>query len=329
MKKMRCIPALLLCAALMLTALSGCSPSPTAVTVGDRRVDASEYVFYLNYNRVYTNSEDGTVVFDAEALADAREAALEQIVTNEVVRLKCDEYGIKLSASDKDALKLAKKDLIEDLGGKAAYLEYLNQSLLTDRAYDKFRENEIYYNLLSAHVAQDSENYFTDEMLRQYFAENYATVKYICISLVDDAGEYLDRVTRAEKLELAASVAELAAQPGADFDALMEEYNEDPAMTMGYPLSRLEAESTYYLKTLFQLEENGVSGIIKEDDGLYILKRCPVSATFYDENQAEIAQMAMEDRFDLMLSEWKDEYTVTTGKILDKINLSNLREYLK
>ena len=63
--------ALALCLGLMLAVLSGCSPSPTAITVGSRKVDASEYAFYLNYNRSHSE-EDSSILYDESALTTAR-----------------------------------------------------------------------------------------------------------------------------------------------------------------------------------------------------------------------------------------------------------------
>ena len=178
-------PALVLLCALLLPLLCGCSPSPTAVTVGNRKVDASEYAFYLNYNRLSTGEESGTVLFDEEDNALAREAALDQILTGEVVRLKCEEFGLELSANQRKALQSSKEQLVESLGGKAAYLKYLQQSCLTDRAYDKFQENDYYSAMLYNYMMTDSESYYTDESLRQYFTTHYATVKYIFFSFLD------------------------------------------------------------------------------------------------------------------------------------------------
>lgn len=327
MKRKKLI-AMLLAAALCAALLCGCSPSPTAVTVGGRKVDASEYAFYLYYNRPDA-SASGTVVYDDAVMAAVRQAALDQIVTNEVVRLKCESLGLTLSQEQKDALKEEKAALIESLGGKAAYLEYLHQAYLTDRAYDKFQENECYYDLLYQYMLQDSESYFTDETLRQYFSEYYATVKYIWIALVDDSGNSLGRTERQTRLELAKSVAEQAQEPEADFDALMAEYNEDPTMTVGVPVSKLEADSTEYLTTLFDLEENQVSSPIVLSDGVYILKRCPISASYYDENQSDIYQAALDWRFDETLAGWLGDYPVTVSSVVDKIDLNNLRDYIK
>lgn len=326
---MKKLSALLLSSLMLLLLLTGCSPSPTAVIVGGRKVDASEYAFYLHYNRANTDEDPSTLVHSADALKTARASALDQIVTNEVVRLKCKELGLELSKETRAALKSDKEQLINELGGKAAYLDYLRQSNLTDRAYDKFQENERYYALLSDYVQKDGKTYFTDERLRLYFADHYAMVKFIYFSDIDESGELLPLEDRLEKKDLALRVLELAQAPDADFDALMEEYNEDPAMTAGYPVGELEAASTYYLTTLFRLEENQVSDLLTRQDGWYILKRCPLSASFYEENRQEIMNAAIDWRFDQELDEWKQGYSVTVEKIVDEITLENLTDYIK
>lgn len=320
-------PALVLLCALLLPLLCGCSPSPTAVTVGNRKVDASEYAFYLNYNRLSTGEESGTVLFDEEDNALAREAALDQILTGEVVRLKCEEFGLELSANQRKALQSSKEQLVESLGGKAAYLKYLQQSCLTDRAYDKFQENDYYSAMLYNYMMTDSESYYTDESLRQYFTTHYATVKYIFFSFLDEDGNKLDKEARQHILDLTLTLSNLA--PDADFDALMAEYNEDVSMTSGFPISMLEAASTEYLTTLFDLEENEVSKPIIQDDGCYILKRCPIPAGYYDENQREIFLAACNDRFEQSMAQWKTEYTVKVAGVVNNINLSNLTDYVK
>ena len=316
--------------ALCLLLLSGCSPSPTAVTVGGRKVDASEYAFYLSYNRISVGEASGTILYDEEDTAAAKAAALEQIVTNEVVRLKCEEFGLELTEEQRETLARNKEYLVESLGGTAAYLEYLNQSVLTDRAYDKLQENDYYAQLLYDHMKADSEAYFTDEALRRYFAEHYATAKYIYISLLDDDGQRLDKEVRDNLLETAISLQEQALLPDASFEALMTEHNQDLTMTTeGIVVGELESRSIEYLGTLFNLEENAVSSVITTSDGYYILKRCPVPASYYDEHQTDIFLAACDDRFGDSMEAWKTEYTVTVSKVVDKMDLTNLSEFVK
>ena len=146
MKKYRNI----LCCLVALCLLGGCSPSPTAIVVGKNKVDAAELAFYLEYNRLNLQSQDGsTEEEDADpSLEEAKEAALEQIVTAEIVRQQCDKLGLELSKEEKEELEQNKDELIEAQGGTAGYLKYLRQSAMADRVYDKFQENTLYYDKL-------------------------------------------------------------------------------------------------------------------------------------------------------------------------------------
>ena len=69
MKKRFALPA---CACL-LALLSGCSPSPEAITVDGRDVDAAELAFYMEYNRLNLENRTGT------AQADGLPAMLEPV----------------------------------------------------------------------------------------------------------------------------------------------------------------------------------------------------------------------------------------------------------
>lgn len=324
------LTALALSALALLALLSGCSPSPTALSVGDRKVDAAEYAFYLYYNRTNTDEASGTVLYTEADTAAAREAALEQIVTTEVVRLKCQELGLELSEAQKTTLQRNKDRLVESLGGTAAYLEYLKQTNLTDRGYDKFQANAYYYDILYTCMTQENQAQFTDEKLRQYFAGHYATAKYIYLSLLDADGQPLDQDLRDIQTQLAESLVTQAQAESADFDALMAQYSEDPFMTAtGIPISQQEAASTESLSTLFDLAEGEVSGLLTCSDGYYILKRCPIPAGYYDENQSDIYQAALDQQFAEMLDGWKLEYTVTLQPLVEEITLNNLRDYIK
>jgi parvulin-like peptidyl-prolyl isomerase len=297
--------------------------------VGSRKVDASEYAFYLYYNRTNSGAETGTVLYDAAATQMSREIALEQIITNEVVRLKCEEFGLELSEAQKTTLELNKERLIEALGGKAAYLNYLKQTHLTDRAYDKFQSNAYYYDLLYTHMALESKADFTDEKLRQYFSAHYATVKYIYLGLLDEEGEPLDKELRAEQTALAESILEQLETGAADFDTLMAQYNEDISMTSGgFAISEPEARSTDYLSILFDLEENQVSDLLTMSDGYYILQRLGIAANYYDEHLDTIFHDALDTRFSQFLQQARDEYGVAITPDYRKLELDDLARYV-
>lgn len=322
--------ALCLCGTLLLS-LSACSPSPTAVTVGSSKVDASEVAFYLNYNRSVAGTD--TQVYTADATQKAKDAALEQIITNEIVRQKCKELKLSISDDQQEQIDTEKAALIDSLGGKAAYVTYLQSSYLTDRAYDKFQENAIYYELLYNAVLEKNQDKYTDEYLRQYFSENYISVRYICLSRLDNDGNPLGEEEDAAKKQQAEEALSAALAENADLAAVIQQYNEDPSMagaTDGITLSRLKAEASYdFLLPAFDLDVGEIDGLFTADSGYYILIRGSVSADYYTEYQEDVFQNARDHDFNAQLAEWKAETSVSTSKTFSKMTLENLSDYIK
>lgn len=315
----RLLSILLVCA--LAVSLCACVTSPTAVKVNGSSVDASEVAFYLHANR------------NEGKLADVKAAALEQIATAELVRQKCKSMKLSLSKEQEKTLEQEKKDLVESLGGTAAYLDYLNSSYLTDRGYDKFQENTLYYQLLYNAILEKNKDTFTSEYLRQYFSSNYIAVQYIAVSRLDNDGNLLSK--EEDDAQLAKAEAALSAMMAADanISAIIEEYNEDPEMmglTEPMVLPRSIVQDDYeFLLPAFELGIGDFDGIYTTDEGYYILIRYAVSANYYSEHQEEIYYNAVDSAFMAQMEAWKKSSTITTTKVFDKMNLENLSDYLK
>ena len=320
----------ILAALIFLMCFSGCSPSPTALTVGGRKVDASEYAFFLHANRVLGDGDGETGLLGL--LSAAREGAVDQIVTSEVIRIKCRELNLALSDENRDALKNDKASLKALMGGDAAYLEYLTDNALTDRCYDKFCETTYYYQMLYAYVTEElDKELYVDETLRKYFAENYILVKYIRISDLDEEGYPLDVNLSAQQRQTANMVHARLSQ-GAAFDEMMDGFNDDPVMTdspQGLVLSLAEAQGRDYLLAAFGLKAGQVSDVLRWRDGYYIVKRVELSVGYFETNRAQILQSAKDFNFQARLDGWKAEAVVKVKKIVDEITLDNLMEYVK
>lgn len=316
----------ILCCLVALCLLGGCSPSPTAVVVGKNKVDAAELAFYLEYNRLNLQSQDGsTEEEDADpSLEEAKEAALEQIVTAEIVRQQCDKLGLDLSKEEKEDLKQNKDELIEAQGGTAGYLKYLRQSAMADRVYDKFQENTLYYDKLYDHmVGVGGEYSFSDVDLRQFFSENYATVQYIRLAFSSAPERGMDR---------AQTILDQAQVPGADFTQMVALYNDDPYMTenvQGIVMTASQCANSPQFETVFELEEGEITGVLVGTDGYYIVKRLPLAVTYYDENQEAILQEARDVQFNELLEKWTEEASVRTTDIYKKMDFDNLWDYVE
>lgn len=315
----RLLSFLLICT--LAVSLCACVTSPTAVKVNGSSIDASEVAFYLHANR------------DAGRLADVKAAALEQITTAELVRQKCKSMNLTLSKTQKQTLKQEKKDLVESLGGTAAYLDYLNSSYLTDRSYDKFQENALYYQMLYGAILEKNQDRFTSEYLRQYFAANYIAVQYIAISRLDNDGNPLDEDTdNAQRAKAEQALSAMMAD-NANYSAIIEEYNEDPEMiglTEPLVMPRSVVQDDYkFLLPAFELNAGDFDGIYTTDEGYYILIRYAVSANYYSEHQEEIYENALDAAFMEQMNAWKKSSSISTTKVFDEMTLENLSDYLK
>ncbi|MEA4920364.1 MAG: hypothetical protein VB078_05560 [Clostridiaceae bacterium] len=322
-------------AVLLALSLFSCSASPTAIKVGSSKVDASEYAYYLNYNRLNLDSQStGTLVLNEdELLAQAREKAKEHIITAEIVRMKCKELDLKLSDEQKSQIKEAKDDMIDSFGGLSGYLDYLKSNYLTDRLYDKLQENSYYYSMLYEYIAANPDSGIsTDQELRQYFSENYIKVKYIRFNTTDETGSPLPEEELKGLLETANSVLTQINKGDLTFDAAMSQYNDVNAISenaSGIVVSAQDGTAIEYITDAFALTDGQCGGVYTYSDGYYILLRQPVDAGYYDENREQIVHTASDWAFNNYVASAKASLTITVNKVCQKINFENLKDYVK
>ena len=314
-------------------ALCACSPSPVAVIIGGNRVDASEVAFFINYSKQNMLENPDQAEYDLETTQMVKDNALSQIVVNELIRLKCAEYRLRLTAEQKQQIRESKQQLISSLGGMVKYVEYLRSAALTDRMYDKFQQNAYYYQLLYDYMAESSGIAGESDLwLKQYFSENYTEYKYIYFSLLDQDGNPLSDV-KADQVYIKAQKAyNEARRYGANFDALIDAYSDDVRMSGGSAsllISRYEAKNIDFLKSLFDIKEGGVGGVYLTDDACYILKRLPLEVRSFEQNREMIIQNALDQAFDEQLSEWKQTVKVKTSAVFDRMTLVDYMNYVK
>ncbi len=324
---------LLLSLSLCIFLLSGCVSSPVVISVNGDKIDGSEFAYYLNYELAsYDNPEELT----KEDIEKIKETALETAVNNTIVLQKCKEYNIELTAEEKEEIKALREEFIDDLGGSAKYLEFLNEAALNDRVYKKTQEQSYYHTKLMAYLTENTDQPesigFTDQTLRQFFAENYVKVKYICMSTLTDDNEPVPDEEYDEQLKLARIVAEGSKEPGKDFDLLIEKYNDDYRMRVypeGFVYSKLELEDIDIFNHALEIEENEIAGPYSAADGFYIIKRYPVDAGYYDNHHDEILSEAIDIKYEMLLESWKANAVVKIADVYKQIDAVNYKEYIK
>lgn len=320
----------------LLIALSvfSCTASPTAMKVGDRKVDASEYAYYLNYNHLNLSMKTSGIILTAdEMLARAHEVTQSQIIENELMLRACEALELELSKELEENLEAEKEEWIESLGGLSGYLNYLNENAMTDRLYDKLQRQSYLYSMLHDHLAEAEDSVIQDaQALRRFFAENYAKVKYVRLSTLDENGLPLTEEAHEARHEEAQAVLDQIRNGELEMDYAIATYNDDPLMTerpTGITVSSQDGLSREYVSDLFTLTDGETGGIYTYSDGCYILQRLPVDANYYDENYEQILLTAADWTFANYIADAKANTTITVNGVCKKINFENYKDYIK
>ena len=320
----------------LLIALSvfSCTASPTAMKVGDRKVDASEYAYYLNYNHLNLSMKTSGIILTAdEMLARAHEVTQSQIIENELMLRACEALELELSKELEENLEAEKEEWIESLGGLSGYLNYLNENAMTDRLYDKLQRQSYLYSMLHDHLAEAEDSVIQDaQALRRFFAENYAKVKYVRLSTLDENGLPLTEEAHEARHEEAQAVLDQIRNGELEMDYAIATYNDDPLMTerpTGITVSSQDGLSREYVSDLFTLTDGETGGIYTYSDGCYILQRLPVDANYYDENYEQILLTAADWTFANYIADAKANTTSTVNGVCKKINFENYKDYIK
>ena len=179
---------------------------------------------------------------------------------------------------------------LEKLGtSEDALRAYLTDSMYMNKLYEKFEDQ---YGMKDAEI-------------KKYLDDNYVQAQHILIST-----DGLDDEQKAEKLKLAKTVLSKA-KSGADFDALVKEYGEDPGMEAnpeGYLFTKGEMVPEFETAA-FALKVGKISNLVETTYGYHIIKR--VKSVYTDEIIKETRTALVADKVYSVFGEYVDSATVT------------------
>lgn len=313
------------------------SGAPVVMTVNGDEVCADEYAGYMLYNMAYyanMYAQFGmTDVWNDEYAAatlgsSMPQAAKDQSVYARVVLQKFNELGLKLTYDQEKQMTQLRQDTIDSMGYDAFAKQIANFGF-SDQSYNNFMYISQCYNALNEYYyGENGANVPSDEDLRQYFADNYIAAKHILISTVDSTTGETIRTDEEAKAEAQKILDRINA--GEDYDALMNEYSEDPGLAGnpdGYIFTEGEMVTEFY-DGAKALAEDEVSGLVKSDYGYHIIKRVPLDVDGQFENYKSLLTTAVAGTMDDLLTQWMQEADVQTTETYDEITYQNVRDYL-
>ncbi len=302
MKNIKVIAVTAACAMLM----GGCASSgKTAMKIGDEKITDKEIEMFA------------TEFLGGGDYVDYAVDYIESAYLNKEVAQK---WGLNLTEEEEKEVKKNLIQLRSNFGTKSDFDAMLKKyGVKEDFLYDMLSES-LYEGKISGAIELPTT---TDEDTKEYFKENYLRAKHVLLTTSNMAtGE---EYNKEEILEKANQVL-ASAQEGADFDALISEYNEDPGMASnpnGYIFTDGDMVSEF--EEMTKSLGMGEIGMCETDYGYHIILRLPLDETpelfdeFYEDNKTTVASKLDSSLKEDALYEKAEEYKIEVVKNEDVI----------
>lgn len=303
------------------------------MTVNGTDITMGEYRDYGIYVKTMAEQYYGQLGLDPETLWSQAELADELfgmvddlIIENQAIFAQQEQLGLPLTDADQAEIDAEKQLMIDQLGGRDAFEQWLTDNALHEGIFDMIsragmcsqKVSDYYYGVGGTMVEDE-------DALRAAFDETYFKAKHILIKSTDDSGQALegDALT-AQQNKLKEVQDKLAA--GGDFDALMQEYSEDGGLSAypdGYLFTLGEMVDEFYEATK-ALAIGEVSEPVESSYGWHIIRREQPTEEDYLSVHETLAGEAAGTTFDDLLDEWREALEVTYTDAHDQLTIQNL-----
>lgn len=286
-------------------------------TIGKTEITQADYNFiyklvYDNmsqYSSYYGDDWESMEIEEGKTMGDYMkentEAQIKQMAA--AVELAKDNGITADSSAVKEAVTKNKNNLVEqNYKGTDGYKAYLEEARTTDKAFDRYLEIcEIYDRLYKELTKTDGKASVDEEKLKKDFLKEYADkwrVQHILIGTqaqTDSSGNETKPAKTDDEAKKIAEEVIAKLDAGADFDDLIEEYNEDPGISKGkfyvFGAGEMVPEFEEASKNL----EIGsyTKEPVKTDYGYHIIKRYVIDDTideFKDYKKQQLQEKVMD-----------------------------------
>jgi hypothetical protein len=351
-------PLALVCAMLIGLSAIGCADTSWAVKVDNITVPAGVYISYLYTNREkvlsQASSSSSATSSDALTLGSSSKAASKSSSsdawTQKIENQNAYSWAVNnaLQSSEEMAMAeelAAKKKITITSDEKTSLASYVSQIMSENSGFasngvvaSSFQRVINFSGLLTpklidAYYGKKGENPVSDTDLLNYYTTNFADVKQIYITTIDDNGNALPD----DKLkEIQATVNSIYTQLQADkskFDSLQTTYDQDTTDRQNNPAGFIfpKNSSTYALfaDTAFNTKIGDVSKT-QSAYGWHILYRVPAdtSASIYtDSMKTQVLDTMKADDFKALLdAALKKAKVVENKNTLNRYSPKNLKD---
>ena len=325
MKKIKLISAIV-AVCMIVTMLSGCRfiKSGAIATVNGEDITSEEFALYFIQVQNEILSSSGVTTLDqakqfwAQVGADgktpadeARQIAIDAITLIWIKCQKAGEFGLELSEEEKAQVSEQIGQQITQMGGNSVFQSELKAIGSTQEAYASLMEKMLLASKVDEKLMASPEYTVTEDEAKENIKNTYIKAKHILINTmnVETGVPYTD----AELKEADAKVKDIQAKlkDGADFDALMNEFSEDPGLATepdGYIFGKGQMVPEFE-EAAYALEVGEVSEPVKSTYGYHIIKReaLDIPDSEIDEFLSTEMQLIQYSKFEKLYGDWKNE----------------------
>ncbi len=206
-----------------------------------------------------------------------KQKAMQDAIDEVILIQKGAENGAVLTDEEKMQMDSYISSLVSNVtsryGEHGVELWTKSMGVSSIKQYEKMYEKVLLTETVENDLKTNPDKYYPEDVnvLNQYIQPDGASVKHILIATESEDGT---PVSKEEKYALAQTVLERA-KSGEDFDALVEEFNDDPGVTNeGYTFAKGEMQLEFETAS-FALKIGEISDVVETVYGYHIIKRIP------------------------------------------------------
>jgi|LSQX01.1.fsa_nt_gb hypothetical protein len=332
--------AAILAALLIMQLLSGCG-GKTVMKYGKAEISDRIYRYMLmNSMEYYLESLSGaenTPEFWAQSASDGMtlrqflEADVEKSVKTLLVAVSLfEDYEMKLTPEAEAAVDQDLQDIEDSYGSKPEMNADLGRyGINADILREIFIMQEKEQALYDFYYGDSGIMLPTDAELDAYYKDNYIRIKYIALHLYKtvEGIDGLTAMTDEEKQQVYALAGQLLseAKSGADFDALMAEYNQDDLSAFPGGVYLSNTDRSYDIVDRAFLIDIGDTEMVEQEKAVYIVRRMELEEDAYMSDTSgqfgDLVSKCCEELYFKVLSEHHDEVEVN-GDLIASIGES-------
>jgi parvulin-like peptidyl-prolyl isomerase len=305
--------------------LVGCVNTADVGTVNDKKISKGMFNLFALSAVGEIIQENGLSSYEEFEALNVNGMSGKQLVIDRAYDLILEKYtgerlfyaaGNKLTDEQEAAVNTYISDMVQSMGGQAAFDNELKTLEVTQSEFKDFQRTNVIYSVYANMIYGESGTQpITDSDAKDFYDKNYVCAKHILISTIDQATQA--PVSDEQKVAALAKAQEALEkiQAGADFDAMIAEYNEDPGMESnpdGYLFTHGEMVKTFE-DAAFALSVGEVSDIVESQFGYHIIKKMDknADASLYEGVKIDIYNSLVVERFNSYIEENKSGTSIT------------------